>query len=432
MAEAASQDIISEETFAGVLSDRVADFASVLNLLLTTDATRWKKRHYVELAGRAQDLETLLDDHEARNNRAFAYPTELVASLRGFANVGTTLMHLTARFPRYNVALDPSIAGKFFEETERTVRFLQASVLRIAKDLRRSLDERSVQWTDEIVPDASVAEDPHQPSLPNNIDEEDLLNEERKIAEVATLYLGVVEQLEGIGEKPIDDSASLKSLVIERVDEERCRHIETLVHSLQSKYDTYVRSTAIESQTPSLARMRGHVSLALHLFEMATELVHFYVRHENDIRYEAAKQSVAALIDKTEVLDRAVNYALLFGCQVLRQGSGFATEALSQFVTATELVVAIPAGTSLHARPISLIVKIVNHHSTRVEMRIGNEACNAGSIMEIIMIAGNHPEIDKVEFHGDARTLDDLRVLFDHGLGELGAGELPDALDYLR
>ena len=428
----ASHDIIDEVSFARLLSGRIGSFVSFLNLLRSFDATGWKKRHYAELRGLAHDIETFLDDYEARNNRSFAYVTELVASLRGLANVGLTLMHLAARYPRYNVSLEPGVASKFFEETEHTVRFLQRSVVGIIRELHEELVDKSVDWTDRMIEDSTVGEDPHTPSLPHNIDEEDLLDEPRKIAEVATGYLGLVEEIGSLGQSTVEDPARLKSLVLERIDEERCREIESLVHSIQSKYDTYVRSTVMESKTPVLRSLRGHVSMALHLFEMATELVHFYVRHENDIRYEAAKQGIARLVDKGEVLDRAINYTVHFGVQVLRAGTPLANEALSSFVQTSRYVATIPPGTTLHARPISLIVKIVNHHGTRVELEIAGERCNAGSIMEIIMIAGNQPEVREVVFEGDARPLDDLKILFDHGLGERGSGDLPEALDYLR
>lgn len=224
----------------------------------------------------------------------------------------------------------------------------------------------------------------------------------------------------------------LRDVVLRFLDEERCRDLEARVHSVQSKYDTFVRATTIESKTPALTVLRGHVSLCLHLLEMSTELVHFYVRHENDVRYEPAKAHVAGLVDKGMVLDRTLNYAIHFAARALEAGLPAAETILSAFVRSSDLSVTIPEGSTLHARPMSLIAKVVAEHGTLVEMEIEGETANAGSIMELILLVGNHPDARSVRFRGDERPLNDLRVLFESGLGEDGLDKLPSSLLYLR
>jgi phosphotransferase system HPr (HPr) family protein len=264
------------------------------------------------------------------------------------------------------------------------------------------------------------------------VDGEDVENEEQKIAEVAVRYIAVAERLTGIAARRITGLEALKTHVLKHLDEEKSRAFESQVHSVQSKYDTFVRATGLESKTPALSRLRGHASVALHLLEMGTELVHFYVRHENDVRYELAKQKISALIDKAIVLDRIVNFASYFAQLVLARGRVFAEEVLKLFVVTNDIELRIPDAYSLHARPISLIVRIVTHYGTPVQMVIDGEACNAGSIMEMILAIGNRPGARKVGFRGDSRALADIRVLFESGLGERGVQELPRSLDYLK
>lgn len=432
MVQESQRQIIDERQFAALLSGRATELLAFLNLLLGLEEARWKKRHYNQLGSLCHDLETFLDDYDSRNNRSFSYPTELVASLRGFAKIGVSLTHLMGRLSRYDVQLTKEQTTSFLAETERTFQFLTTSMRVMMRDLIRAAGDLGVTVSARAAADESLPEERVRLSLPDNIDDEDLLDEERKIAEVASRYMRGLERVGRLAATTLRRADDLRDFVLKQVDEERSREFEAMVHSLQSKYDTYIRNTVLEARTPSLPRLRGHISLALHLLEVCTELVHFYVRHENDIRYEAAKAGIAGLVNKTEVLDRAINYAFHFAADVLRAGEPLAQEALATFVQVQELTVELPEGATLHARPISLIVKIVHHHGTHVVMDLGGESCDAASIMEIIMIAGNVPDARRVLFRGDARTLRDLRLLFESGMGERGMDVLPPELHYLR
>lgn len=434
MPDTLRQRIIREDAFVRVLTDRLRPYLRLLNLLQRRESSLWVKRHYHELVVQSHDMETFLDDYDARNNKSFAYLTELIASLRGMGKVAIALKHLVGRFPRYHVALTAEGAGEFFVETEHTTRFLNRSIKSIIRSLRGELESIGVAAPEDSLADASVADDGLREVLPHNIDEEDVYDEEQKIAEIATRYIEAGVALgEVVGRVCCEKTdPGLRERVLRHMDEERARELEARIHSIQSKYDTYVKATAIESRNPDLPRLRGHVSLALHLLEMATELIHFYVRHENDVRYEPAKARVAELVDKTLVLDRAVNYALAFAARVIQSGRPFAERVLSSFVQTSELIVEIPEGNTLHARPMSLIVKIVNEYGTLVEMEVGEGRANAGSIMDMIFLVGSHPDARSVTFRGDERPLRDLRMLFESGLGERGLDTLPAELAYLR
>lgn len=442
MPETLRQRIIQEEAFARVLSQRSLPYLRLLNLLMQGEASKWVKRHYHELVVQSHDVETFLDDYDARNNRTFACLTELIASLRGLGKVAISLKHLVVRFPRYQVAMSAEESDRFFADTEETTRFLLASIETVIRAVLAEFVNVGVVVTSEATPDSSVSDDGPREFLPHDIDEEDILDEEQKIAEIATRYLETTsvvmeasERVQAAAARTGDDRPRLevlKDIVLRSLDEERCRDLEARVHSVQSKYDTYVRATTIESRTPALAALRGHVSLSLHLLEMSTELVHFYVRHENDVRYERAKAHVAGLVDKAMVLDRTLNYSVYYAARSLAVGLPAAEEILSAFVRTSDLSVTIPDGSTLHARPMSLIAKVVAEHGTMVEMEIESEIANAGSIMELIVLVGSHPDARTVTFRGDERPLNDLRVLFESGLGEQGLDKLPASLGYLR
>lgn len=432
MLQGAQESIISEDEFRALFAERAAPFLEFGNLLLKKDPTTWFRRHYGELVVRAHEAETFLDDFGARHNRTFTQLVELVACLRGFGKVAVALRHLDSRFSRYVLRLSNDWKERFEQETKRTEAFLDGSILTLLRAIHHELSGLGIAIPTAVREDATVSEEGTRRRLPHDADWETVVEEDARVAEIATAYLDVADSFAWVAQARVKGEQQLRTFVLQQLDEERSRHYEGRVHSLQSRYDTYVGGTSAELGNEALRGMRGHASLALHLLEMGTELVHFYVRHENDVRIERVKERVAELIDKETVLDRAVEYAYRTASHILTEGKVFADETLRSFVRVCEVEFAIPAGEPLHARPISLIVKVVQHHGTHVEMSIGGERCSAGSIMEMIMAVGQSPEAGSVGFKGDERPLADLRLLFENGLGENGLEALPERLAYLR
>jgi phosphotransferase system HPr (HPr) family protein len=214
--------------------------------------------------------------------------------------------------------------------------------------------------------------------------------------------------------------------------EENVRTLEASVHNLQSKYDTYLRYTPEERRSQTLPLLRGHVSVALHLLEFAILLIHFYERHENDIRSEKTKDSIARIVDKELVLDRAIHFAFSWAREFLIAGKELADALLREFTQLQSVDIDLPEGSLLHARPASLIVSVVNRYGTPVEMEMDGDRANAGSIMQVMILAGTKTGARRVTFRGDVNPLRDLKLLFEAGLGENGTSAFPDELGYLR
>ena len=188
----------------------------------------------------------------------------------------------------------------------------------------------------------------------------------------------------------------------------------------------------LEARDPRLPSLRGHVSAALHLLEALTYMAHFIERHEADIRSEEAKRRIAALVDRSEIEQLAWNHFLVWADAFLQAGAALAEDLLPEYTTFLELEVEIPPQLSLHARPAALVVGIVNHYGTPVEMEVGGKRCNAGSILELLVTVGSQPDPRTFLFRGDERPVRDIGLLFSHDLGEQGLEALPTDLAYLR
>ena len=65
----------------------------------------WNKKHYFQLINESDSLESFLDDYGARYNRTYAFLTELVASVRWFAQSGYCVSHFLGRIESYGDAL---------------------------------------------------------------------------------------------------------------------------------------------------------------------------------------------------------------------------------------------------------------------------------------------------------------------------------------
>jgi phosphotransferase system HPr-like phosphotransfer protein len=213
--------------------------------------------------------------------------------------------------------------------------------------------------------------------------------------------------------------------------EELARVYEATVHNLQSTYDTHLQNTVLESADARLPRLRGHVSGALHLLATVTYLTHFFERHEDEVRSEEVKHHIGRLISRTDVQATILDL-LVLATGILEEGRSVAEALLPEYTNVQEMSIEVGDGLVMHARPAALIVGIVNHYGTPVEMEIAGQVCNAASILELLVCVGSHPEERRFVFRGDENPLRDIRLLFESELGENGLEQLPEALAYLR
>ena len=188
----------------------------------------------------------------------------------------------------------------------------------------------------------------------------------------------------------------------------------------------------LEAGDERLPRLRGHASAALHLLEAVTLLAHFVERHEASDRQESAVRRIDEVVSRREVRQLTLNILLCGAQQFIEMGRPLAEDLLPSYTNVQELEVEVEFGMVLHARPMSLIVRIVSHHGTPVEMEVAGSTCNAGSIMDLMVAVGSNSSATRFLFRGDEHPLRDIEALFESSLGEGGLSTLPETLSYLR
>ena len=86
--------------FAPLLSKRILPLIDLCQEIRPErNGSRIPKRIVSAIEDAAHDVETFLDDYDARSNKTFATLTEFVACARGFAEIDRTIQHVLVRFP---------------------------------------------------------------------------------------------------------------------------------------------------------------------------------------------------------------------------------------------------------------------------------------------------------------------------------------------
>lgn len=431
MSESSLEEVISEKAFALELGERALPFFRLAQTLLARGED-WNRGPFFQLTSEADELEAFLDDHGARYNRTFAFLRELVASLRGFCQAGFSMAHLERRFPTYGLIL----AHREKEQAQRAIlesrRYLEGIARTLLEAAVRELRELGLRLPSGDQIEALQLETGPRRKLPRNMGQEEVVDDEQKVAEIASKYLQACAMLEETGIHRILDEAEREEWLKRHCSEEQARVYEATVHNLQSAYDTHIKNSAAEGGDPRLSKLRGHVSAALHLLETVTHLSHFVERHESGQRNEQIEGRIGAVVKRAEVREQTLNHLLYWASVILKRGRPLAEDLLPSYTDLQVLEVELPPNVSMHARPAALIVSIVNHFGTPVEMEVDGVRCNAASILELLVAVGSHPNAKRFVFHGDIKPLSDIKLLFEYAVGENGIERLPAQLAYLR
>jgi phosphotransferase system HPr-like phosphotransfer protein len=382
-------------------------------------------------------LQDVLDSHGAKNNSRWYYYRELVSTIRNFSEASYSQKHISKRVTMYDLI---ETAG-FEEGGYLTHKFLVNSLrsiacfaLREAARLKIKMPEDRFSWED--FPGITT-----QSSLEFDIDDENLEEEKRSVVRITTEYLRVAKDFDVLGFYEPYSSKQIKDVVPAQFNEQEARHFEMVVHSLQSSFDTYVNRSGLRLRDVKLKRLRGYISVVLHLIELTRGLLHYYERHLHEVGYKnvykRVRDKLAEAVDSEYLLDRIVNYGLYYIWYFLSQGQDLAQEILNENMERGSVQVGIPQELGFHSRPSMLVAKIVQHYGGHVELWVDSDRFDASSVLDIQWAGGKiqKDNIQEVIFKGDLRALRDIEVLAGVNYGEdtMGKGiPLPKELSYLK
>lgn len=406
-------------------------FLATLQGLLSAPPS-YTKHQYSTLLNEARAYETYLDDHGARENATWEYHTELVASIRNLGIASFHVRHILDRFEHRYVEELEADDRRFLKELGITMAFLNESLRRLAQEACREAEELGLTLpaVDPLAPDSTDAR--LEGKLPRT-------GEQVEVEEGDARMLGLVRKVRkaygltrDFGLHPGLAADELYQVVPTKLDVKKIQKIKNLLQGIQSDYDTYVSRTALEAEHASLPRLRGTCATSLHLLEALRWVVHFYERHLDPIRSSQVKKRMGDLVDKSELLNHAINHLYQSAVTYIEKANRCAEVLLTGYARLERVELPLPKPLGFHARPATYISLIVNEFGTDVYVLVGSERYSAKSVMALLEAGGLLAEkgSETVVFEGDERVMKDLQVLAAHNYCE--DQEIPRELSYLR
>ncbi len=395
------------------------------------------KKLYSKLIGTSQVLEDFLDFHGAKNNKDWYFYRELTAAIHHLSLGGYSQKHISNRLMYY----DLPDSEEFRRAGKKTAIFINETLSKLAPVI---LDE--ARRLNIAIPEASFGPEDFpgiatSEMLTYSIDDEAKNVQKKNIVKIASGFLSVAARFDQLGLYEPCSVEQIEQLVPTKVNEVEIRRFEMVVHNLQSSFDTYVIHGGFRFGDRKLKALRSYFSVVFHLMQLMGRLLHFYERHLYEAGYKDTYKQVqdrmGDLVDPEMLLSCTVNYGLFYACHFLSIGKDVARDILNENVERGQITVGIPVTLGFHSRPSLLVAKIVQYYGGPVELVVGIDRFDAGSVLDIQWAGGKiqKEKITQVQFHGDSRALKDIEILAGVNYGEdtMGKGvPLPKELKYLQ
>lgn len=427
---------LTESQFSEVLSEEGVEYVQELEFLRCSGVNAWVERRLYTLYRKSTDLETFLDDHGAAANQTFFRVRELVAGTRWLAMTCSCLVHLRSRLGIYPPANAKWVEGSLTEHLHEAIDCFGGYLLKCAEALSKEWVNAGLSWNSQPPSSSQEILGPDFVLPANRLPEADERAEANQkdslpAARVVGRVLRILSTWSPLASVATATHEERRAFMEDFCSEATARDFESRVHNLQSDYDSTIRGSKEEEQSPELLQVRGAISQCLHLLEAVTALAHFYERHEVRQRHPATRRVLEGIVNWEEFLDCMIRCCVLPALSSLLNAKRVSEELLDMLTTQEFKDLEIPRGVTLHARPLSLIVGIVHHYGLPIEIEIEEERASAASMMSMLVLCGSHLGATSIRFHGDPAVLRDLEALFEARLGEDGIDALPGSLKYL-
>lgn len=395
------------------------------------------KKLYAKLASTSLVLEDFLDFHGAKNNADWYFYRELCAAVRHLSLGGYSQKHISNRLIFY----DLPDTDEFRKAGRDAEVFLNDALSKLAPVILDEAHRLNIPIPDDAFGPEDFPGITTSEMLAYSIDDEASDVQKEHIVKIASDFLSIAGRFDHLGFFEPYGMDEIVQLVPSKVNEVEIRRFEMVLHNLQSSFDTYVIHGGFRFGDRQLKDLRSYFSVVFHLLQLMGRLLHFYERHLHEAgyknTYKIAQERLAAVVDSDGLLRCNINYGLYYACHYLSVGKQVAHEILNKNVERGSILVGIPVKLGFHSRPSLLVAKIVQHYGGPVELVVGADRFDAGSVLDIQWAGGKiqKEKISEVKFEGDTRALKDIEILAAVNYGEdtMGKGvPLPKDLKYLR
>ncbi len=426
--------IISEDEFLQIVQEPSQLFFKVSALFCekTESGKEISRKFYSSLIQETEYLESVLDEHGARENKTWSFFSEYVACIRNLTIAAFYIKHILDRYPYYTLGESEKNFRVFNEAANKALDFLNTSIQGLRAEVVKTGQLNGLKIAEDLFSMNEFSDVESNKRLPRTILEDEVKEEQERILDLCQKYRKVAKMINEIGFEKSDKLGTFRHVIPSKLNEKVVRMFKELVHSVQSEYDTYVKNTRMEQSQADLKNLRGYISMPLHLLEVVLWLCHFYERHEDDIRHGECKQQISRIVNKEALLGQIFNFGFHYSKYYLQEGDKLVKEILKEFVEIVRAEVPIPQPLGFHARPSTYISLIARHHEGELHMLIDEQKFNAMSVMSLLQAGGLLADkgYQKVILEGSRQAINDAKLLAQNNYCE--EGEFPRQLSYLR
>jgi hypothetical protein len=327
----------------------------------------------------ATTMEELIDNYGAQKNEIWFPFREAVAAEKLFSQVYYNLIHIEEALPRYRL-LD--IEDDFQNDVAKVFKVLKKGLLSTSETMIQQAKRCNV-FSPEIAGTFKRCYDETIPyRLPANRSGRHSQRIGKSIVYLATQFLNLTEDGDVYDVLRERDDCDFEACVPEMVNESKIRIVESRFHNLQSLYDTYIFESDLEIRNRNLSVLRGHISAIYHLFEVATDLVHYYERHMSSLR-RTSREDLKFPVTEEELLSILFDFLLHYARHYMESATHLCRAMIQEYSEKSEINVPIPNYRGFHVRPSTLIAKIVAHYGSTVEMELNDQKYDAGVTFEL-------------------------------------------------
>ncbi|MCM8623494.1 MAG: hypothetical protein NFW16_17600 [Candidatus Accumulibacter sp.] len=327
----------------------------------------------------SSQMEELLDEYGASQNRRWSRLRALVAALRNFARIGRTLAHVQRRLPTYRLL---AVDADFHAATGERLCLVGSVVSAVATSLLEEARLLGVAIADIVPTPEDFAEQLPPGRLARNRDDRITTDASITVTYLATEFLNLAAESELLRTSARVPPQDYAHCFPDPVSEERLRQLSFRFHNLQSLYDTHVSRTWVETSDPELSILRGHASVIYHLLKIATDLAHYYERHVSPQTSDGLLCE-RPVVDTDAIMATLFAYAMAFSSDVLDGGQRLSQNILRRYAEPGRLEVPVPSYRGFHVRPSNLVARIVAHYGSEVQMDLDGKLFDAGSPLDL-------------------------------------------------
>jgi hypothetical protein len=370
----------------------------------------------------ATRLQEMLDHHGAQHSEVWFPFRESIAAAKLFSGVTYAVLHVRGSLGHYELMSEQESCR---QRTDAAIDTLREALVNTSHSVIEQAHACSV-----VAVDDGGDQPRHDPDFQFTLAPDRPVRHVEKIGEavvhLATSFLNLSEDRTVKQVLAEHECPGCGDLVPDPISEESLRSVESMFHNLQSMYDTYILESDVERQNADLTYLRGHISIIYHLTEIATNLVHYFVRHMSSLRRQGSS-TFRFPMDEYRLLELVFDFPLRFSRRYLESAVQLCQRMIRSYSVPATVEVPIPYYRGFHVRPSTLIARIVAHYGSSVTMELdgqeydaahpldlfrANEAINAAKRRYIANLIHEQPDLERAIPDDPAERTRQLHLLF--------------------